>query len=347
MIAGVLGRTAEVGCAAAEPFGYSSIMTSTAPVRPEVDLRAVAFLHDADLRDLLSRLARRLFDDDARERDVIQDTYLVAMNLLLAGYAVDPGTERGWMCRLLQNRALTEWKKLKRERRTVDLSDIPDIPDEDQRELAEQQAEIEKKFDAMRAVMTHFPEAPELLLAGDARKGEGTAKDPATRKKKQRLRVELQGAIGALLGGLGILMWMRTHPPVLPQPRPAWDDKTLAAASREIAVKECAARRWPECLRQLDLVKRLDPQAFGAAEQSAQAGAIAGLRGDALHACEKQEWRECLAGLDEAATYDSAGDEDPVVQLARSKASLHVRGRPRPPEQLPDAKGPFLPRAPR
>ena len=317
------------------------------PPRPEVDLRAIPFLRDPDLRDLLSRLARRFFDEEARAQDVVQSTYLVAMELLVDGREVGAGAGRGWMCRVLQNRAFAELKKLQRERRAVDLSDIPDIPAEDQRELAERQAEVEKKIEVMRAVMPNYPGAPELLLGGDARKGEGAAKDPATRKKKQRLRIELRDAIVLALGALFALLYVRTRPPVsVPQPKLVWDDRTLAAAGREMAAKECAAGRWSACLQQLEEVKRTDPPAFGPADRSAQAGAVAGLREDALRACKRREWSECLDGLDEAEKYDSAGAADSLAQLARSKAATHVRHE-QGLGQLPDAKGPFEPQAPR
>jgi hypothetical protein len=158
-------------------------------------------------------------------------------------------------------------------------------------------------------------------------------------------------AVGAAAASLVVLIVVWRNPVVRVVPvaqKLAWDDRTLAAASREIAVRECAARRWTACLDQLVLVKTLDPSAFGPDEQAAQAAAVAGLRGDALRACEKQEWLECRDGLDEAGKYDPRSDDDPLVLHARTEVRLHVRERQqRPLQPLPDAKGPFMPKPPR
>jgi hypothetical protein len=113
-------------------------------------------------------------------------------------------------------------------------------------------------------------------------------------------------------------------------------------------VRECAASRWTPCLDQLGPVKAFDPSAFGPDEQTAQKAAVAALHGDALRACEEQDWLVCRDGLDEADRYDPEGDNDPLVQHARTEVRLHARDRlPRPLQQLPDAKGPFLPQRPR
>ncbi len=45
------------------------------------------------------------------------------------------------------------------------------------------------------------------------------------------------------------------------------------------------------------------------------------LRADSLRECDRQAWQRCLAGLDEAARLDPAGDEDSQVQGARAAAN--------------------------
>jgi len=44
------------------------------------------------------------------------------------------------------------------------------------------------------------------------------------------------------------------------------------------------------------------------------------LRKRAFDACNREQWKECLAGLDEAKRLDPAGDEEPAVQAARKHA---------------------------
>jgi hypothetical protein len=45
------------------------------------------------------------------------------------------------------------------------------------------------------------------------------------------------------------------------------------------------------------------------------------MRDDALNACARGAYAECLAGLDEANAVDPAGDADPKLQAARKKAT--------------------------
>jgi hypothetical protein len=44
------------------------------------------------------------------------------------------------------------------------------------------------------------------------------------------------------------------------------------------------------------------------------------LRQRAFEACSREQWKECLAGLDEAKKLDPAGDEGAAVQAARRRA---------------------------
>jgi hypothetical protein len=55
----------------------------------------------------------------------------------------------------------------------------------------------------------------------------------------------------------------------------------------------------------------------------------AGLRKRALDACSREQWTECLAGLDQAKGLDPAGDDAAAVQAARRRAGQAVGGRPR------------------
>jgi hypothetical protein len=55
----------------------------------------------------------------------------------------------------------------------------------------------------------------------------------------------------------------------------------------------------------------------------------ADLRKRAFDACSREQWTECLAGLDEAKGLDPSGDDAPAVQAARRRAGQAVGGRPR------------------
>jgi hypothetical protein len=49
------------------------------------------------------------------------------------------------------------------------------------------------------------------------------------------------------------------------------------------------------------------------------------IRERALEACDRQQWAECLNGLDEARMLDPAGDRDPRIQVARRVATEGLR----------------------
>jgi hypothetical protein len=53
---------------------------------------------------------------------------------------------------------------------------------------------------------------------------------------------------------------------------------------------------------------------------------IATLRREGLDACRAQRWQVCKDRLDLADRHDPAGSRDPMVALARSQASLALRG---------------------
>jgi hypothetical protein len=49
------------------------------------------------------------------------------------------------------------------------------------------------------------------------------------------------------------------------------------------------------------------------------------IRERALEACDRQQWAECLNGLDGARELDPAGDRDPRIQAARRDATEGMR----------------------
>jgi hypothetical protein len=55
----------------------------------------------------------------------------------------------------------------------------------------------------------------------------------------------------------------------------------------------------------------------------------ADLRKRAFDACSREQWKECLAGLDEAKRLDPAGDEAAAVQAARRRAGQAGTDTPR------------------
>jgi DNA-directed RNA polymerase specialized sigma24 family protein len=309
-----------------------------------------AILADPDLFDLLVRLARKYFREEADAEDVRQGAYAVAAELLVEGRPPREGFERGWMCRVLRNHALEKLRERKEERealgKPVDTTDFPDIPDEDHGELLEHQQKVEQRHAALEKVSELYPkEAAFLRAAYGGKKKRGFAQDAASRKRKERTRTFVASAVAATLAAAAavVVMFfvMRPKPTVPILPALVWNDTTLASASRELAAKSCAAQEWSACLSHLADAERLDPSHFGATERSAHVAAIVGVRHEALEACGKQRWSACMQGLDESKRYDPAGDNDPLVNLARFEAGAHGAGGFRAPPGEPDAKGPL------
>jgi hypothetical protein len=309
-----------------------------------------AFLESLDRGKLLQFVLRLKYRfTKAEAEDVVQSAYERAMALVDKERGPSQGHQRGWFFRVTKNVALETFRERKELEPPIDLQAEPDFAAEDARAAHEEKMQRERELELAEDFKAKHPEKAAILEAPDGRKERGAPQDAAARKRRERARLVGAAFFGAALATAMVLLYFRLKPAVPVAPvaaKLAWDDRTLAAASREIAVKECAARRWPTCLDQLKLVQRLDPSAFGAREQAAQQAAIAALRADALQACERKEWDACLDGLNEASNYDDrAGDSDPLVQLARAEALAHVGGKPgRRTEPLPDSKAPFYPR---
>ncbi len=64
------------------------------------------------------------------------------------------------------------------------------------------------------------------------------------------------------------------------------------------------------------------------------------LRDDALHACDRGEWRACLDGLDEARGLDPEGNRAPAIGAARAAAAEGLRSAAPKEEDPPDRKAP-------
>jgi hypothetical protein len=302
-----------------------------------------AFLGDKDLYDLLLRIAFKYFRQDADAEDVRQGACVLALHLILAGRVPTPGYERGWMCRVLKNHARNELRKRTGREPPVDTSEEgPDIPAGDQQELYEEQLRLERLLEVTQETFAKHPQLGRHLLIADGRKEKGAANDPASRKRKERARSLFAAAIGAAMSAAIFLLVLRRNPeaPLVPT-TPEWTNANLAAASRELASRSCAAHDDSPCLAHLEQAKILDPSKYGAAEQSAWVAAIADLRTKALGECSKREWTTCVEGLDEARRYDPDGDREPLVQLARSEAAAHTAGTVAPTQ--PDSKGPLPP----
>jgi DNA-directed RNA polymerase specialized sigma24 family protein len=70
------------------------------------------------------------------------------------------------------------------------------------------------------------------------------------------------------------------------------------------------------------------------------------LRGDSLRECDRQAWLRCLAGLDEAARLDPAGDEDAQVQGARAAASRGLEAQQQMDQKQAPAPSSLAPKKP-
>jgi hypothetical protein len=304
-----------------------------------------AFLRDPDLYDLVGRLALKKVRDEAFAEDIRQGAYVVAMQLVLAGRGPKGGTERGWMCRVARNHTYEALRARTAEEKPLETDDEPDIPVEDQPTLLAHQMEIERRLTVTEDVASQHPEHVAEALGGDARskKRQGEANDAAARKRKERARTFLASAVTAALAAVMVLLWMRG--PGAPKPAvPVGAYATLAEAVHQLAGESCGARQWVECLDDLQRLKQLDASKMGPREQAAWDAAVAGIRKEALAACEKGDYMACLEGLDTAKRYDPAGESDQSVQLGRSEAEQKVRGTAAPvPKREPDAK-PIPPR---
>jgi DNA-directed RNA polymerase specialized sigma24 family protein len=300
-----------------------------------------AFLHDADLYDLVGRMLLKRVRDEAFAEDIRNGALVVAMELVLRGRGPKPGMERGWTCCVARNHMLEEFRRRKEQEPPLATDDAPVLPVEDHQTLYEEQLHVEKMFDAVEQVASEHPEQVAQLVVADGRtkEGEGSGpKDAAARKRKERARTALASALTAAITVAVFLVWLRSVPP--PAPRlPTGAYATLADASHELAHQSCAAHSWVACLEGLNQTRALDPSKFGPAEKAAWDAAVAGIRQQALDDCARHQLMTCLEGLDTAKVYDPQGDGDPSVTLARSEAQQKLQGSAAPaPSFYPDAK---------
>jgi hypothetical protein len=285
-----------------------------------------AFLRDPDLYDFMGRLGLKLTRDETEAEDVRNGAYTVAMQLVLAGKGPRvKAAERGWMCHVLKNHAHSEWRKKRGSAPPVDPEEMLEFPADDLRALMEEQREVERLFTVTQETLAKYPEHAREIAAVDGRKKGGTSKNAAERQRRSRARMFLASTISAALSAAMVLFLVRDRIQGPRIQKPDWTNSTLAAASREIALRRCAHSEWEPCLFGLSEAKRLDPGGDGDDRvQRARQQGIEALRVNALDACKAGRWQSCLDGLNVARTYDPEGDRVPLVQLARSEASGHV-----------------------
>jgi len=293
---------------------------------PPSDAR-FAFLRDPDLYDLVVRIAMKMVRDAVFAEDIRQGAYVVAMVLVREGKGPRPGTERGWMCRVTRNHTYEALRARKSEEPPLDTDETPDIPVDDQPTLLADQMQVERRLAAAEQVAATHPKQAAEVLAGDARSEERAkqdgAKDAATRKRRQRARAFLQTAMGLAVGAALVLLLLRG--PIAPRPGlPPGSYSTLADAALDLARKSCDASEWVTCLEDFEQVERLDAARLGPAEQARRDEAILAIRRDALTACKRERFLECLEGLDTARRFDRAGESDPAVMRARTEAQQRI-----------------------
>jgi hypothetical protein len=314
-------------------------------MRGPADVR-FAILNDEDLSNFVERVARKRWRDAQFAKDVRQDAFLIAIELLAAGKEPPAGMLRGWMCEIARRHAFEELRRKKKEPQPHETDDEPVIPVEDQQTLYEAQSIIEQRYDVLEQVAADNPEDVARVLDADGRTKEGAEaapKDAAARKKKERSRAALASGITTALvaaAAAAAIFFLVLRPKMNPPPGlPPGGYATLADASHELAHQACAASEWVDCLEQLDHMRRLDVTKFGPDEQKAWDSAAAGLRREAaIDLAKNEDPLGCLEKLDTARRYDPKGDLEETVTLLRLTAQQKLGAAQPQPFRAPDVK---------
>lgn len=229
----------------------------------------------------------------------------------------DPEGARKWIWGVARNKIADYHRHARRETAGLDADTRTEsLPPSTSESL---QAERE----LLRWAVGELPEGADahktfewLLREGEGEKLEDIAASeqlpaPQVRQRVSRLR-KLFRARWAQLAAAGILVFL----------------VYLAARNR---------RREDDMAHQQPPPRRdRPPQVLEAPEVLVTRERARGLREEGLRACERSEWQQCLARLDEARRLDEAGDTDPRVQTARTRARRAIE-RPR---TSPDASVP-------
>ena len=119
--------------------------------------------------------------------------------------------------------------------------------------------------------------------------------DAVVRFYDRTLQWVLRHQFPTLLSTIALFIWLQEHPDHVSRPNPHHDAPAPSEPTPPVPTPSQVAQ-----------------------EQRSQA----------LRACDSQLWKECLEGLDHAATIDPAGDADPRVQHARAGARQHLLALP-------------------
>ncbi len=257
-------------------------------------------------RSLVDFVRRRVPPSDVD--DVVQTVLLDA--LAAAGRPADPAELRRWILGVARHKVVDLHRRAHRE----PPAEIPDIEDSppplEARGLvrwAERQAGPERDAQRTLAWMAREGEGEKLeAIAADEKLPAARVRQRVSRMRrwmKERWAAEL--AAVALIATVALAAWWVLRRAVEP---PVAHDTPEIGPTPTIT---------PELQAPLDRARSL--------------------RADALRACDRSEWQACLDGLTEARAQDPAGDADPAVGAARSRAIAGLL------EPTPESKAPRTP----
>ena len=261
-------------------------------------------LADPSLRDAIVAFVRRRVP--MRDVDDVVQTVLCDA-LATPDRPTDPGELRRWILGVARHKVVDHHRRTQREP-SLDLPEIPaGPPPVEERELvrwAEKQAgpvgDAQKTLDWM-------------AREGEGEKLESIAAEervPATRIRQRVSRMR---------------RWMK--------------DQWLAELAAVAALAGVTIVVW-WLYRDAEQARVMPPEPAISSEPETPAMRAGALRREAVAACDRRAWRDCLEGLDRAKAIDSVGDETPSVRAARSLAEDNLR------HEAPAPTSSSAPRAP-
>jgi DNA-directed RNA polymerase specialized sigma24 family protein len=250
--------------------------------------RAKEALGDPALRQTVERFVRRRVPSSDVE-DVVQTVFVDA--LAAAERPTDPAELARWLLGIARHKVVDRHRRAVREP-AAELPEIPTAPAPmEARALAkwaEEQAGDDRAAQRTLDWMAREGEGEKLdAIAADEKIPPARVRQRVSRMRrwmKERWAAEL--AAVAMLAVLAVLAWWLLSKPEAPPE--AHDDPGVSPTI------------VPEPPSSLDRARAL--------------------RADALRACDRSSFRECVDGLDQAKALDPIGDGDPAVGAARAKA---------------------------
>jgi DNA-directed RNA polymerase specialized sigma24 family protein len=262
-------------------------------------------LGDPALRRAVEKFVRRRVPPSDVE-DVVQTVFVDA--LAAEGRPEDPGELARWLLGIARHKVVDRHRRATREP-AMELPEIAITPAPMEARALARWAEEQAgdKGDAQKTLdwMAREGEGEKLdAIAAEERIPAARVRQRVSRMRrwmKERWAAEL--AAVAMLAALALAAWWLLHGKEAP----------------------------PEAHDQPGTPPTITPELNGPMDRARA------LRADALRACDRSAWRECLDGLDRAKELDPAGDQAPEVGAARQNAAAGLR------DEAPSPKAPPVP----